>query len=71
MKNISQEEFNQFIHEDLHSALFHIMPEDLDDTYGIRLDELILIQILSKKPEVLQYKSLEWFVHHYINEIKN
>ena len=66
MKEFPKEEFEVFIDEVIPCALFHVMPTDIDKETGIRCDELILIQMLNACPEALRYKSLAWFVEHFI-----
>lgn len=61
---MTQEQFDQFVDEDIPCALFHVMPTDMND--GVRCDELILLQMLHSQPEALRYKSLSWFVEHFI-----
>jgi len=66
MKEFTQEQFNEFVGEILPQQLFHVMPTDIDEETGIRCDELILIQCLNSRPEVLRYKNLSWFVENFI-----
>jgi hypothetical protein len=65
-KKFTKEQFDEFVGEMLPSALFHVMPTDIDSLICIRCDELILLQMLSACPEVLRYKSLSWFVEKFI-----
>lgn len=65
---MTQEEFNEWLYVDMPSSLFHVMPTDLDDKYGVRIDELTLVQMINQTPEVLKFKSLSWLVEHFINE---
>jgi hypothetical protein len=66
MKIETQEQFDEFVGETIPQALFHIEKTDLDDEYGIRLDELTLLRILNENPEVLKFKSLTWFIRIFL-----
>ncbi len=70
MKIFTQEQFDEFIHETIPCALFHVSPLDINIETGVRLDELILIQCLNDCPEALGYKNLAWFVEHFITNAK-
>lgn len=64
---MTKEEFEVWVGETMPSALFHVGDQDKDDKYGVKLDELILIELIAKNPEVLKFKSLDWLVNHFIN----
>ncbi len=64
---MTQEEFEIWIGETVPCALFHLMDTDKDDVHGVKLDELILVELIAKNPGVLKYKSLDWLVNHFIN----
>jgi len=66
MKIETQEQFDEFVGETIPQSLFHIEKTDLDDEYGIRLDELTLLRILNENPEVLKFKSLTWFIRIFL-----
>jgi len=63
---VNEENLNQFLAEEFGSAFFHVGSDDIDDEYGVKLEELILIQLLYKYPQVLKYKNLNWFIKHFI-----
>lgn len=52
----------------VHESLFHISPTDMDDVYGTRIDELILLQAISDYPEILKHKSLRQLMDMFIPE---
>ncbi len=64
---MTQEDFEIWADETVPSALFHVMDTDKDDVHGVKLDELILVELIAKNPGVLKYKSLDWLVNHFIN----
>lgn len=66
MKIETQEDFDEFIGVKIPEQLFHVMPTDLDDIHKVKLDELILIQMLNESPGALKFKPLNWFVQHFI-----
>jgi hypothetical protein len=63
---MTPEQFEQFISEDIPSALFHISPTDLDDNLRVRCDELILLRMLNDNPTALQHRPLYWFVINFL-----
>jgi hypothetical protein len=67
---MTQEDFETWAGVTVPSALFHVMDTDKDDVHGVKLDELILIELIAKNPGVLKYKSLDWLVNHFINTAK-
>lgn len=64
---MTKTEFEEFVEVEIPSALFHVMPTDLDDESGANLDEIILIRLLNENPQALRYKSLAWFVGKFLN----
>jgi len=64
---MTKNQFEEFIGVKIPSALFHVMPTDIDDKTGARCDELILLRLLNEKPEALKYRSLSWFVNNFLN----
>lgn len=65
----TQEQFNEFINEIIPQQLFHILPTDIDDTVGIRCDELILLELLYTSPEILKFKPLSYFINTFIPKL--
>ncbi len=63
---MTKEEFETFMGEIVPCALFHVMSTDVDDEYKVKLDELILVQLIAENPGVLKYKSLHWLCNHFI-----
>lgn len=59
--------FETFINETIPCALFHIGPSDLNEK-GIKLDEIILVQMLNDYPEALKHRSLVWYVNTFIEQ---
>ena len=66
MKITTEEEFIQFINEDIPCALFHVGKEDLSDETGGKLEEEILIRCLADSPGALKFKPLQWFINSYL-----
>ncbi len=64
---MTQSEFEEWLGVTVPCALFHVDSDTKDDKYGVKLDELLLIELISKNPKVLKYKSLDWLVNHFIN----
>lgn len=64
---MTEQEFQTWMEETVPQALFHVGDTDKDDVYGVKLDELILVELIAKNPGVLKYKSLDWLVNHFIN----
>lgn len=67
MKEITEEQFEEFIWETIPCALFHVMPTDIDEETGARLDEVILIRLLHENPMVLGHRRLSWFIERFID----
>ena len=66
MKIETEEQFNEFVNETIPQALFHVERTDMDDEYGVRIDELTILRLLNQHPEVLKFKSLTWFVRSFV-----
>lgn len=63
----TQKQFNEFLHETIPQALFHVLPTDREEN-GIRCDELILLGLLNDHPEALKFKSLVDIVNIFLRE---
>jgi len=61
-KNMTQKEFDEFCYEILPQQLFHVMSSDIDDETGAKVEEVILVQMLSEYPGALKYKPLKDWV---------
>lgn len=66
----TQEQFNEFVDVEIPCAYFHVMPTDIDDKTGARLEDIILLDILTAHPELLKFKRLDWFVKRFITDQK-
>lgn len=62
----SQEKFDTYIDEVIPCAFFHVEPKDIDEKTGAKLEDIILLNVLSEHPELLKFKSLDWFVKYFI-----
>lgn len=65
---MTKEKFETLIHEDIPSALFHVSVKDKDEKTGIKMDELILLEILAANPTALLHKDMAWFYQQFIVE---
>lgn len=63
---MSEEQFEEFIHEVIPQQLFHVEPKDRDDDSGGRLDEVILVGLIANRPSCLKHKPLQWFLDNYL-----
>lgn len=63
---MNQEEIDNF-EQSLMQSLFHVMSDDKDEN-GASLEEVILIQHLAAKPEMLQYKPLKQWVDEVVGK---
>ena len=54
---MTNEEFEDWVNN-VHGTLFHVMKTDLDDN-GVRVDQMIVINMISKNPKVLKHKTLK------------
>ena len=66
MKIETQEQFDEYIGVEIPSALFHVMPTDLDDATGAKREDIILLEMIAEHPEILKFKPLSWFVEYFI-----
>jgi hypothetical protein len=62
----TQEQFDEYVNEVIPQSLFHVMSTDIDDESGAPLDQVILVQSIAAHPEVLKFKSLQWFMTHFL-----
>lgn len=51
---MTQQDFEDWV-INVHCQLYHVMSTDLDDEYGVSLDELIILEEISKNPGVLLF----------------
>ena len=65
---MEKEVFETFVHQVIPCALFHVSKTDIDSKSGGRLDETILLNMLTSHPDLLAHKPLSWFVNHFILE---
>jgi len=54
---MNKEQFEDWVNK-VHCDLFHVVKTDLDDTHGVRCDQIIVIRRINENPEVLKHKSL-------------
>lgn len=54
---MSKEEFEDWVVK-VHESLFHVSETVLDDTYGVRLDQVIVIRMINDNPAVLKHQTL-------------
>jgi hypothetical protein len=64
---MTPEELDDF-NESLSQSLFHVMSGDKDDETGASLEEIILIQHLAARPEVLKHKPLKEWVDEIVGK---
>lgn len=62
------EQFDEFTQEIIPQQLFHIDYNDIDDETGARLEEVILIKLISNDIGCLKYKPLDWFLKTYLTK---
>lgn len=55
---MSEEEFEDWVTE-VHNDLFHVSPKDMDDEFGVRLDQLKVLRMIEQHPVVLKHKTLK------------
>lgn len=67
---MTEERFQEFIHEIIPQQLFHVFPTDIDDESGARLDEVILVGLIANQPSCLIYKPLQWFLDTYLMSVE-
>ena len=63
---MTNEQFEQFIWEDIPCALYHVDANDIDDNSGGKVDETILVNLIAQNIKCLKYKSLQWFLDTFI-----
>lgn len=66
---MTEEQFKEFTEEIIPCALFHVMPTDISDECGGKLEEVILVRLIANNPTCLKYKQLQWFIDTYLNEL--
>ena len=64
---MTQQEFDEIVWEIIPQQLFHVSRTDIDSKTGAHLDEIILLDIIYRHPELLSFKSLSWFIDTFIN----
>lgn len=62
----TREEFEEYIDVEIPCAFFHVMPTDIDDETGAKREDIIMLNVLSERPELLKFESLDWFVKKFI-----
>lgn len=65
---MTEEQFNEFTDEVIPSALFHVMPTDICDECGGKLEESILVRLIANNLSCLEHKPLQWFIDTYLKE---
>lgn len=63
---MTTEEFREFTEEVIPQQLFHVDKDDIDDETGGKLEEVILIRMISYHPDCLKHKPLSWFIETYL-----
>jgi len=63
---MTPEQFEEFTEEIIPQQLFHVEPTDIDDGTGAKLDELLLVDLISNNPECLKHKPLQWFLDTFL-----
>ena len=63
---MTKEQFDEFVNEIIPQQLFHVEPTDIDDGTGARLDELLLVDLISNNPSCLKHKPLQWFLDTFL-----
>jgi len=67
---MTEERFQEFIHEIIPQQLFHVYPTDIDDESGGRCDEVILVGLIANSPSCLKHKPLQWFLDTYLMSVE-
>ena len=65
---MTEEELDTFQFEDLPCALFHVMSDDIDSETGGKLEEVLLIKMLSENLGALKHKPLSYWVENNIGK---
>ena len=68
MKIETEEQFNEYVWVDIPSALFHVMDTDIDDVTGAKLEEVLLLDMLSGHPELFKFKPFQWFLDTFLTK---
>jgi len=55
---MTKEEFDEWTN-DVHCSLFHVEKTDLDDIHKVRIDQLCVLNHITRHPKVLQHKTLK------------
>lgn len=63
---MTPDQFDEFIWECIPNQLFHVEDTDKHDESGACLPEVILVKLITRNPECLKYKPLQWFIDTYI-----
>jgi len=63
---MTQEQFEEFVGEIIPQQLFHVSPDDIDDETGCKLEEVILIRLITQHIQCLKYKPLNWYVKTFL-----
>lgn len=66
IKQMTEEQFQEFITEVIPTQLFHVEPKDIDDESGGKLDETILVGLIANNPSCLKHKPLQWFLDYFL-----
>jgi len=59
-------QFQEFTEEIIPQQLFHVGHNDMDDDTGGRLEEVILVNLITNNIQCLKYKPLKWFLDTYL-----
>ena len=66
LNKMTPEQFKEFTEEIIPQQLFHVMPTDIDDYSGGKLEEAILVALIAGHLQCLKYKPLQWFLDTYL-----
>ena len=61
---MNEQEFEEWVVE-VHCDLFHVMPTDLDDDHGVRIDQLSVLKMINSHPQVLKHKTLKQLLEQF------
>jgi len=62
---ITSERFEIFDDEDMPSAFFHVMSDDIDSETGAKVEEQLLVEMLAACPGALKYRPFSEWVKEY------
>jgi hypothetical protein len=65
---MTTEQFKEFTEEVIPQQLFHVLPTDIDERTGAKLEEQILVVLIAANPECLKHKPLRWFINTYLTK---